>query len=195
MQPKTVGTVAIVAGLSFLIGFVGSNYVDPLWVFIILGVALTAFWAVPGLHRVQNGTDGSIGKFGARIVTIAGGLMVVLGITGFIVDDVLNSDWEPEWVGPAFAVFGIALLIGFVLFGIGMIRGKVLPAMAAWLLLVSWPIGLMIDAALGKLNEEDGTPGGYVGSIGFAVGLMWLGWAAMNLHGPAGLPPDGDAAT
>lgn len=192
MQPKTVGIVAIVAGLSLVIGFVGSNFVDPLWVFIILGVALTAFWAVPGLHRVQSGADGSMGKIGTRIVMIAGGLMVAMGITGFVVEEVVKSDWEPEWVGPAFAVFGIALLIGFVLFGIGMIQGKVLPAMGAWLLLVSWPIGVIIDVALGKMDEENG-PGGYVGSIGFALGLIWLGWAAMRLSPAQGSPPDAPA--
>ncbi|HVF12352.1 MAG TPA: hypothetical protein VNA87_04625 [Actinomycetota bacterium] len=187
MQPKTVGIVAIVAGLSLVIGFVGSSYVDPLWAFIILGVALTAFWAVPGLHRVQNGADGSVGRVGTRIVMVAGGLMVTLGLIGLVVEEVVKSSWEPEWVGPAFAVFGIALLIGFVLFGIGIIKGKALPAMGAWLLLVSWPIGIIIDVALGKMDEEDG-PGGYVGSIGFALGLIWLGWAAMRLS-----PADGSA--
>lgn len=191
MQPKTVGIVAIVAGLSLVIGFVGSSYVDPLWAFIILGVALTAFWAVPGLHRVQSGADGSIGRIGTRIVMVAGGLMVTLGIIGIVVEEVVKSDFEPEWVGPAFAVFGIALLIGFVLFGIGILKGKVLPAVGAWLLLVSWPIGIIIDVALGKMDEEDG-PGGYVGSIGFALGLIWLGWAAMRLS-PADSPPDAPA--
>src|SRR5688572_19081672 len=100
MQPKTVGMVAILAGLSLVIGFVGSNYVDPLWLFIVLGVALTAFWAVPGLHRVQGGADGSLGRIGTRIVTVAGGLMVILGIVGIVVEEVLKSDYEPEWVGP-----------------------------------------------------------------------------------------------
>lgn len=194
MQPKTVGTVAIVAGLSLVIGFVGSNFVDPLWVFIVLGIALTAFWAVPGLHRVQGGVDGSVGRIGTRIVTAAGGLMVILGTIGIVVEEVLKSDYEPNWVGPAFAVFGIALLIGFVLFGIGMIQGKVLPAMGAWLLLVSWPIGVIIDLALGKMDEEEGGPGGYIGSIGFALGLMWLGWAAMRLNASEDSAPDSQAA-
>lgn len=189
MDPKTVGRVAIVAGLSIAIGVVGSAFVDPLWILIILGVVLTAFWAVPGLHRVQNGADGPMGKVGTRIVMIAGGVMATMGIIGGVLTEIVKSDYEPEWVGPAFATFGVALLIGFVLFGIGIIRGKMLPAMAAWLLLVSWPIGIVIDVALGKMDEDDG-PGFYVGAIGFALGLIWLGWAAMRLSPAQGSPLD-----
>jgi hypothetical protein len=169
----------LIAGVLIVIGALGSQVADPLWLGLLAGLALLV-WTIPQIHRYQAPADGPAGVWGSRLVVVGGGIVVLLGIV-FLIWEAVGTPPE-EAPGPINALWPIgffSFLIGIVLCAIGSIRAKVLPAAAFVLMLVGLVLGVAIDMATGAFFEEDGETtawGLMIGMTMFGVGVAWLGY-------------------
>lgn len=103
-----------------------------------------------GLHALQQGSYGRLGRAGLYLVVIASLAQAIATAVLLAGSDAL------EWV--VFPVGLLAVLVGFVLYGIATLRAGVLPRWAGWGLIFGLPVAI----ALGLLG----------GNILF--GLLWL---------------------
>lgn len=155
--------------------------------FLLMGVAgVLVLAAMPGLRRLQHGADGRAGAWGLRLTV--GGLcsLVLLILSGDLIDAAVSGSVQSA-VETVFLVVGgtatLALLLGVVLFSVGMTRARVFPPSAVWVFL-----GGMVVALVSELFEQtlkgpvpwlaDTLP-----PLGFVVaglGLVAIGRAALE---------------
>lgn len=155
--------------------------------FLLMGVAgVLVLAALPGLRRLQLGADGQAGAWGLRLTM--GGLcsLVVLILSGDLIDAAVSGNAQTV-VEAVFMVVGgaatLALLLGIVLFSVGMTRARVLPPAAIWVFL-----GGMIVALVSELFEQslqgpvpwlaDTLPP--LGFVIAGIGLLAIGRAALD---------------
>lgn len=179
-QHSLPGLALVVAGLGIIIGTLGGEFVDWLAAGLLVGVLGIAY-GLPGAHRYQAPADGALGKWGAMIASFGAGLLALLGII-FLTWEIVSDTPEegPAWAEWAWPVGFFALLIGVILFAIGVIRAKVLPTLSGALMLLGLVGAVAIDMATGAFFEDDGSTtewGFYIGLPVFAIGLAWAGYA------------------
>lgn len=155
--------------------------------FLLMGVAgVLVLAALPGLRRLQRGADGQAGAWGLRLTM--GGLcsLVLLILSGDLVDAAVNGGVQTV-VEIVFMVVGgaatLALLLGNVLFSVGMTRARVFPPAAIWVFL-----GGMVVALVSELFEQnlqgpvpwlaDTLPP--LGFVVAGIGLLAIGRAARD---------------
>ncbi|GAB3242789.1 hypothetical protein [Nocardioides dilutus] len=158
--------------------------------FLLMGVALLMLVvALPGLHRLQAGRDGRLGLWGLRL-TVAGLVaMVVLVLSGDVLDAALSGTAQSVAEGLWTVVAGLAALSalgGVVAFAVGLTRGRVLAPAGIWLFLGGMVVGLVSESFEQSL---DGTvpwladvlpPAGFMAA---GVGLVVLGMSARRVEG------------
>lgn len=173
------GLVALISGALIIVGAVGAELTDPLWVVLMLGIALLLY-ALPAVHRHQAPADGAVGEWGSRLVLFGGGVIVLLAIIYLVWEAVGTPPEEDAGAIEILWPIGFfSFLIGIVLFAIGSIRAKVLPAGAPWLMLLGLIGGVAIDMATGQFFEDDpeGTAWGFVIGVPlFGLGVAWIGY-------------------
>ena len=156
--------------------------------FLLLGVAaLLLVLALPGLHHQQKGADGALGRWGVRVsvggLLLAGALIVVAEA---VLDAIGAADTGETVVGVLAALSALAVLVGLVLFGVGMSRSHVYPAAGIWLFLGGMVVALVSESVEQSLRGPIPTladvrpPAGFVVA---GVGLVVLGRAVWT--GPA----------
>ncbi len=133
---------------------------------VIFGVAwLSTIIPVAGLHAVQEGRYGLMGRGGAgsivvgAIATFLGALAVASGsafLGGFL-----------------FIVGGLLLLGGLVVLGIASLRGRVLPRWCGAALILALPLTALAGPLTGGILQAQSNSGDYPGVI--VMGLLWLG--------------------
>lgn len=155
--------------------------------FLLMGVAgVLVLAAMPGLRRLQHGADGRVGTWGLRLTM--GGLcsLVLLIFSGDLVDAAVSGGVQTLVEVVFMAVGGaatLALLLGIVLFSVGMTRAKVFHPAAIWVFL-----GGMVVALVSELFEQnlqgpvpwlaDTLPP--LGFIVAGIGLLAIGRAALH---------------
>lgn len=157
--------------------------------FLLMGVAgVLVLAALPGLRRLQHGADGRAGAWGLRLTI--GGLcaLVLLILSGDLIDAAVSGGVQAI-VETVFLLVGgaatLALLLGIVLFSVGMTRARVFPPAAIWVFL-----GGMVVALVSELFEQslqgpvpwlaDTLPP--LGFVVAGIGLLAIGRAALDLR-------------
>ena len=190
---RWAGLANVVSGVLIALGFI----LHPPAVVGEVAAVSSSLWAIAHLLLLVSLMLGILGLFGlyARQVEETG----VLGLIGFIlvfistasfvgiayfeafIDPLLAVE-APEFVEARFAgeisrgafdvivlLTGLLLILGWLLFGIGIIRAGILPRWAAVLALIgAVPIGLLplLPFIIVK-----------IGAVVFGLGLVWLGYA------------------
>jgi hypothetical protein len=144
------------------------------WLLVLLGL--------PGLYAAQRGRMGRLGFAGFLIAFLGTYLIAVTGYFGFLAP-VLAKDAPaaidtisqyPPVVGIN-AVAAIGFMIGYVLFGIAMIRTAGLPRLAGILVAVGAPAHL-IGFGVAQLVTPVLWPIAIVGAFSLGAGLAWPGY-------------------
>ena len=144
------------------------------WLLVLLGL--------PGLYAAQRGRMGWLGFAGFLIAFLGTYLIAVTGNFGFLAP-VLAKDAPavidtisqyPPVVGIN-AVAAIAFMIGYVLFGIAMIRTAGLPRLAGILVAIGAPAHL-IGFGLAQLVTPVLWPIAIAGAVSLGTGLAWPGY-------------------
>lgn len=158
--------------------------------FLLMGVALLLLVAaLPGLHRLQAGRDGRLGRWGLRL-TVAGLLaMVVLVLSGDILDAALSGTAQSVAEGLWALVAGLSALSalgGLIAFSIGLTRGRVLAPAGIWLFLSGMTLGLVSESFEQSLTGTVPWLADVLPPMGFmtaGVGLVALGLSARRVEG------------
>jgi hypothetical protein len=144
------------------------------WLLVLLGL--------PGLYAAQRGRMGWLGFAGFLIAFLGTYLIAVTGNFGFLAP-VLAKDAPavidtisqyPPVVGIN-ALAAIAFMIGYVLFGIAMIRTAGLPRLAGILVALGAPAHL-IGFGVAQLVTPVLWPIAIVGAVSLGAGLAWPGY-------------------
>ncbi len=179
-QSAMPGLALVVAGIGIIIGTVGSELTEWLAIGLLVGVLGIAY-GVPGVHRYQAPADGALGKWSAMLASFGASVLALLGIVFLAWEAVGDPPEEgPAWADVAWPVGFFALVIGVILFAIGVIRAKVLPMLSGVLMLLGLVSAVAIDMATGAFFEDDGSTtewGFFIGLPVFAIGLAWAGYA------------------
>jgi hypothetical protein len=155
--------------------------------FALMGVAgLLVLAAMPGLRRLQRGADGRAGAWGLRLTI--GGLcsLVVLILSGDPVDAAVSGGAQRAAELAFLAIGGaatVALLVGIVLFSVGMTRARVFPAVAIWVFLGGMVLGLVSELFEQSLHGPVPWLADLLPPAGFVVagvGMLAIGRAALS---------------
>ena len=145
------GIVAMLGGVAFMMdGLLGLPNKDAQYLDVIFVVALVfVLVGLAGFHALQKGSYGRIGRAGFYTVVIATSAQIL----GLVV--LLSGSAALEWLIP---IGSLAVLIGFVLYGVATLQARVLPRWCG----VGLIVGLPVTIVLGEIW----------GSVAF--GLLWL---------------------
>jgi hypothetical protein len=179
--------VTLAAGALFVVVPVLVEFVSG-DAFLLMGVAgLLVLAALPGLRRRQDGADGRSGTWGLWLTMSGLCALVVLILSGDLIDAAVSGSVQ----GVAEAVFmvvgavaGFAVLLGVVLFSLGMTRARVYPPAAVWVFL-----GGIVLAFVSETYEQtlrgpvpwlaDTLPP--LGFVATGLGLLAIGRSALDL--------------
>lgn len=152
------GVIWLVLGLSGLVGYLQAIPGREDVVLFVVGMLLTAAGLV-GLHTLQKGSYGRLGRAGFYVALVA--------IAAHVLAAVLYLAGNPafQWLSSSVGRFG--MLIGFVLYGIATLQARVLPRWYGLTLAVSMPVSL----GLGHLLAA------YWSSLLFSLFFLVLGYA------------------
>jgi hypothetical protein len=160
--------------------------------------------ALPGLHGVQQGRNGWLGRLGYVVALVGGAVLTVLFAVFVVAEFILDrgeafEDAAGVDVAAAIGFFG--LVLGLVAFGIAALKPAILSRWATLLFLLGLPLGVGIDMATGAFFDEGITEWGFfIGVPLFALGLIAMSWSMLSTTaapteggtgGPAGEPADG----
>ena len=166
---------------------------DPLWVPSHV-IGAVAYLLIPlgliGLYARQSEKMGLLGFLGF-VLTFVGGtlsagasLFVSVALVPFLA--VRGLDWaDPPsgalFVLPAFqiavGVSGAALLVGLPLLAVATLRADVLPAVGAWLVILTVPLAVVVIALVFFVGtSQQGLLQAAVGAV-LGLGLAEWGWA------------------
>ena len=180
---RTLGSLTMVAGASFVLSALVSIATDWAWLAMLVGFALLAY-VVPQLHRVQAPADGWPGRLGAPLTAAGAAIVLLIGIV-FLVWEAVGDPGEPAWIDVLWMLGFFGFLVGIVLFGIGSMMAPVVPRAAPLLMLVGLVAAVAIDMVTGAffVDDESVTEWGfYIGIPLFGLGLAWMGWALRSGH-------------
>lgn len=157
--------------------------------FLLMGVALLLLLAaLPGLRRLQDGRDGRLGSRGLRLTVSGLAAMVVLVLSGDVLDALLDGSAqavaEGTWLVVA-ALASLSALAGVVAFSVGMSRARVLAAGGIWVFLAGMTAGLVSESFEQSLRGQVPWLADVLPPAGFMVagaGLLLLGRSARRLE-------------
>ena len=162
-------TTVIAGILSILVGVVNSIWYGDTWMsnlvetarWVVLGVALVGLY----IYLRRSSRFGWLGAVGCFLL-----------IVGCVLNTIVYGGLVPIEGGVAL-VGVLMIIVGTVLFGVGILRAGSLPRAGAWLLIVSIPIfvtAIVASTALGGAHW----PNWFfiVGEVVFGSGLMVLGY-------------------
>jgi hypothetical protein len=168
---KWGGLAGVVAGVLFALTGVFILIAPPQRVFssfsdylieIILFLAFAGtLVAIAGLHALQSGRYGRLGAAGSLITFIGYALIVVVTAVSTLAGG--------EALHYVRVIGGLAVLIGSMLLGAMTLRARILPWWCGVLLIVGFPLGDVLDMAVG------------VGSEAIVLGILWglVGYALL----------------
>lgn len=155
--------------------------------FLLMGLAGLLFLAaLPGVRRVQEGADGRAGAWGLRLIYLGLSALVVLILSGDLIDATVDGTAQ-EVAETVFllvgALSGVAMVVGVVLFSIGMTRARVFPAAAIWVFLGGMVVALVSEAFEQSLRGPVPWLADTLPPLGFmaaGVGLLAIGYSALT---------------
>jgi hypothetical protein len=128
------GVIWVVLGLSALVGYLQAIPGREDVVLFVVAHLLLAVGLV-GLHALQKGSYGRLGRAGFYIALVA----IAARVLGAVV--FLAGSSALEWISlPA----TLGMLVGFVLYGVATLRARVLPRWYGLALIVSLPVSLPV---------------------------------------------------
>ncbi|MGF1661168.1 MAG: hypothetical protein ACFCVG_01625 [Kineosporiaceae bacterium] len=172
------GAVAVVAGAlvilaSELVETFGGGYSDTTFTLLIVGRAVlgAGIWA---LHRVQARSGGLPSLLGAALLTVA---MYVLSLQEILAWGARSEAEVIERAGPIFWV-GIPLVaVGGLLFGLSVVRARVLPLWTG-----AVPLAALVAIAVGIATDLEVV----ISVANMAISASFLGMGAAVLTGRLG---------
>ena len=159
---------AILSGLAFtVLSLLSLATPEPAaYLDVIFGVAwLSTVLAVAGLHAVQEGRYGLLGRVGSATL-VGGAVATFLGALAIATGSVFLG-------GLLFIVGGLLLLAGLVVLGIATLRARVLPRWCGAALILALPLTALAGPLTGGILQARSNSGDYPGVI--VMGLLWLG--------------------
>ena len=155
--------------------------------FLLMGVAgLLVLAAMPGIRRRQHGADGRAGAWGIRLTMAGLCSLVVLILSGDAIDAAVSEGAQAVAEG-LFMVVGAAatlgLLLGILLFSVGMTRARVFPPAAIWVFLGGMLLGLVSELFEQSLQGPVPWLADVLPPLGFVtagLGLLASGRAAVE---------------
>jgi hypothetical protein len=171
------GYTSIISGILLIFGHIlnlggGMEFGTVLGETLVLSAHLLLVFAFLGLFEVQSGRNGILGLLG-MITGVIGTILVsvivyveIAGASGTKIDSVFAS------VVPSIIhSFGpLLFVVGMILFGISVVRDKVLPRGGGYLLI----LGTIIFVA-GSFAGEAQAIIEVIGAVSTGGGLIWLG--------------------
>ncbi len=146
----------------------GRSRGEPIWRTVLLNPAILLLMAgLAAFHARQAGRSGRLGKSGFAVCLLGTGTMLLGNVVEFWVSE------HPGWV--MIGVGAMMLPVGFVLLGLGTLRGKVFTGwrrtvpLAFGLLLAAMKLISVLGAHYWLLDRSDGW--------GIPLGWMALGYA------------------
>ena len=143
---------------------------------------LLALLGLPGLYAAQRGRMGRLGLVGFLTAFAGTYLIAVTGNFGFLapvlakeapaVLDSISQYWPVVIVNGLAAVL---FMIGYILFGVAMIRTTTLPRWAGILVAVGAPAHLL-GLGISLLVSTAAWPVAILGSVSLGLGLGWPGY-------------------
>jgi hypothetical protein len=157
--------------------------------FLLMGLAaLLVLAAMPGLRRLQRGADGRAGTWGLRLVMGGLGALIVLILSGDVVDAAVSGGVQSV-IEFLYVVVGgaatLGLLLGIVLFSLGMTRARVFPPAAIWVFLGGMVVALVSELFEQNLHGPVPLLADVLPPLGFVVagaGLLAIGRAALSIR-------------
>jgi hypothetical protein len=165
------GMVWIVAGL---LGRVVANPETNSWVNILFIVAvLLVLVGLVGFHTLQKGNYGRIGRAGFYTVVVATFAQVLALVVFLAGSDALF------WL--QFPVGGLAVLVGFVLYGAATLQAKVLPRWCGIAFIIAVPVSVALGGAFGS----PGIDYVWLGLVWLALGYVLWSWRGTAAEQPS----------
>ncbi len=167
------GFAAMVAGLLYFVGYAGmAELLRPmlsnLGGHVVLGLAgLATLLALVGVLVQDAGRSARLGT--------AGYVVSFVGVAVFSVGNLAEGVWLAEEFGVV--LFGVGLMsltVGVVVLGLGLRQAKVLPAWAAWPLVVGWVAFLPVANSPAVFGF-----GSFVASL-LGAGMLGIGWVTVG---------------
>ncbi len=151
------------------------------WLLVLLGL--------PGLYAAQRGQMGPLGLVGFLTAFAGTYLIAVTGNFGFLAPFLAKQspavlDSINQYV-PVVLINGLAailFMIGYVLFGVAMIRTSTVPRWSGVLVAVGAPAHLL-GFGIAQLVSTAAWPIAILGSVSLGAGLAWAGYRLW--HAPA----------
>ena len=157
------------------------------WLLVLLGL--------PGLYAAQGGRTGRLGLTGFLIAFTGTYLIAVTGNFGFLAPvlarnspAVLDAITQYPPVVGINGLAAITFMIGYLLFGIAIIRTASLPRLAGILIAVGAPAHL-IGFGLAQLVSPEMWWIAVAGSISLGAGLAWPGYRLWSVPATRGRSP------
>jgi hypothetical protein len=155
--------------------------------FALMGLALLLLVAaLPGLHRLQAGRDGRLGRWGLRLTLTGLVTLIVLVLAGDVLDAALSGSAQSvaEGVWTVLAGLGaLSALGGVIAFSSGMTRARVLAPAGIWVFLGGMTLGLASESFEQSLSGSIPWLADVLPPLGFVVaglGLVLLGRSAQR---------------
>jgi hypothetical protein len=145
-----------------------TSFSDYLLQIVLLVAYAGTMVAIVGLHALQSGRYGPLGAAGSLITFLGYALSATISaVTVLLGSEALYSF---RLIG------GLAVLIGSILLGAMTLRARVVPWWCGVLLIVGFPLGDVVDTAIGE------------GSEAIVLGILWglVGYALLS----SGRAPD-----
>lgn len=159
---------AILSGLAFtVLSLLSLATPEPAaYLDVIFGLAwLSTVLPVAGLHAVQEGRYGLLGRVGS--------VSLVVGAVAAFLGALAVAAGSASLGGALFIAGGLFLLAGLVGLGIASLRARVLPRWCGVALILALPLTALAGPLTGGLLQAQSNSGDYPGVI--VMGLLWLG--------------------
>jgi hypothetical protein len=149
------------------------------WLLVLLGL--------PGLYAAQRGGMGRLGLVGFLTAFSGTYLIAVTGNFGFLAPVLAKQsptvlDSLSQYL-PVVTINGLAailFMIGYILFGIAMIRTATLPRWSGVLVAVGAPAHLL-GFGIAQLVSTAAWPIAILGSVSLGAGLAWAGYRLWHM--------------
>jgi hypothetical protein len=153
---------------------------NPLWVpsqFLHTLAALLALFGLIGLYTRQGDRSGWLGLSGFVIALFGTGFYLADAVIALVVFPIAATN-APSLVAadgalntsPAYIVFAVIFMVGYILLGISLLRASALPRAATLLLIVGAVLANLPPGLAPMLIL-------IVGGVVWGIGAAWLGYA------------------